>query len=131
MIKPHLIDRFLVFDDRYGNTPPFRDAWLPVGMYDAATFHQVLSNAALNLASLRSRDLPAETHEAMLHHTKAVTLLKKSLSNKRTATSDNVIAGITAFACYAVREFLLSNILTYAYLIFSMLLGIKMDGTCI
>jgi hypothetical protein len=102
-VKQHLVDKFLVFDDRYGNTPPFRDAWLPVGMHDAATFHQVLSNAALNLASLRARDLAPETHESMLHHTKAVMLLKNSLSNTRTATSDNVIAGITAFACYAVR----------------------------
>lgn len=92
-----------VFDDRYGNTPPFRDAWLPVGLFDAATFHQVLSNAALNLASLRARGRVPETHETMMHHTKAITLVKQKIANKITATGDNVIAGITAFACYAVR----------------------------
>jgi Fungal specific transcription factor domain len=101
------IDNILVFDDRYGNTPPFRDAWLPVGLIDAATFHQVLSNAALNLASLRARDHTPETRESMLHHTKAVMLVKQNMSNKHTATSDSIIASITAFACYAVRSFLL------------------------
>lgn len=99
------VNNILVFDDRYGNTPPYRDAWLPVGMIDAATFHQVLSNAALNLASLRARDRAPETHDSMVHHTKAVTLVKQNMSNKRTATSDSVIASITAFACYAVRSF--------------------------
>ena len=77
-------------------------------MFDAATFHQVLSNAALNMAALRSRDLAPEMHESMVHHAKAVTLVKKSMLDKQTATSDNVIAGITGFACYAVCEFSLS-----------------------
>jgi len=93
----------LVFDDRYGNTPPYRDAWLPVGLTDAATFHQVLSNAALNIASLRGRESVPESRESIVHHTKAVMLVKQNMSNKLTATSDTVIASITAFACYAVR----------------------------
>jgi hypothetical protein len=92
-----------VFDDRYGNTPPYRDAWLPVAMTDAAAFHQILSNAALNLASLRGRDYVPEIHESMLHHTKALNLVKQRMSSSTTATSDSVIAAITAFACYAVR----------------------------
>ncbi|KIM95836.1 hypothetical protein OIDMADRAFT_59618 [Oidiodendron maius Zn] len=94
-----LIDH--VFDDRYGNTPPYRDAWLPLGMTDAATFYQVLSNAALNLASLRARYLAPETRVPMMYHTRAVMIVKQKISNKIYATSDSVIASITAFACYS------------------------------
>lgn len=74
-------------------------------MTNASTFHQVLSNAALNLASLRSRDVTPESRVSMMHHTKSVMLVKESMSDKRTATSDSVIASITAFACYSVRPF--------------------------
>lgn len=93
----------LVFDDRYGNTPPFRDAWLPVGMMDAAAFHQVLSNAALNIACLQANELPPETHEAMMHHNKAVQMVMRKMSTLQTSTSDGVIGAIIGFACYAVR----------------------------
>jgi hypothetical protein len=76
-------------------------------MKDAATFHQVLSNAALNIAFLRARDGAPETYESLMHHTKAVMLAKQNMLDKRTAISDSVVASITAFACYSVRNSLL------------------------
>ena len=72
-------------------------------MTNAATFHQVLSNAALNIASLRVRGHTPETHDSMVHHTKAVTLVTQLISDSCFATSNGVIAAITAIACYAVR----------------------------
>ena len=66
-----------VFDDRYGNTPPFRDAWMPIGMMGPAAFRQVLSSAALNLAYLRARQSAPENLESIRHHAEAVKLVTR------------------------------------------------------
>ena len=91
-----------MFDDRYGNTPPFRDAWLPVGMMDPAAFHQVLSNAAMNLASLRASGNVPETLESLRHHARAVQLVNTRISNRSFATTDGLIGAVIGFACYSV-----------------------------
>ncbi|KAL3425983.1 hypothetical protein PVAG01_02774 [Phlyctema vagabunda] len=93
-----LIDH--VFDDRYGNTPPFRDAWFPVGLRDPACFHQVLSNAALNIASLRKNTRAPESFESIVHHTKAVSLVKDRLDDPSKLITDELISSIVGFACY-------------------------------
>jgi hypothetical protein len=93
-----------VFDERYGNTPPFRDAWLPIGMSHAASFHQVIANASMNLASLRAKDSVPEQREALYHHNIALELAAKELLDPETATSDGLIGSILAFACYSVSH---------------------------
>jgi hypothetical protein len=92
-----------VFDDRYGNTPAFRDAWMPVGILDPATFHQVLSNAALNLASLRAKRWVPETLESMRYHAKAVRSINRRIGNRRDALSDGLLGAVIGFACYYVN----------------------------
>jgi len=99
----------IVFDDRYHNTPPFRDAWMPVGMASDSAFYQVLSNAALNIAALRANGTAPETKEAMMHHTKAVSLVARKVSHVNTATSDGVIGSIIGFACYSVKPPIFRN----------------------
>lgn len=90
-----------VFDERYGNTPPFREAWLPVGMLHAASFHQVLSNAALNIAALRARKSIPEQKESMKHHTTALKLIAKDITDREQSIGDGVIGAIIGFACYS------------------------------
>lgn len=120
----------LVFDERYGNTPPYRDAWLPVSLESAASFHQVLANAALNLASLQSKDSVPEQRESLYHHNTALRLVAMDLQDPKKSTSDGVLTSITAFACYSVSEFLLS--VSYgAEKTFSMSSVIRLGGTCI
>lgn len=97
---------------------------------DAAPFHQVLSNAALNLASLQSRMHTPETRESMEHHTKAVNLVARRIAEKDAATSDAVVAAITAFACYSVSSSSLVSTVTGLTRSSSMLLGTKLAGIC-
>jgi hypothetical protein len=91
-----------VFDGRYGNTPPFRDAWFPVGMMDPASFNQVLSNAAFNIVFLKSLNNPPETVEAMKYHAKALSPVNQRIANAKIAASDGMIGAVIGFACYDV-----------------------------
>jgi hypothetical protein len=70
---------------------------------DPAAFYQVLSNAALNLASLRSPVHVPETFESMRHHLRAVQLVNKRITDSRAATADGLIGAVIGFACYSVR----------------------------
>ncbi|KUJ08478.1 uncharacterized protein LY89DRAFT_724952 [Mollisia scopiformis] len=93
-----LID--LAFDDRYINIGPFRDACLPVGMLDEAAFHQVLSNALLNIASRRPTGAQTETYDAMNHHALAINSINERIKDVKTATSDGFIGAVAGFMCY-------------------------------
>jgi hypothetical protein len=93
-----------VFDDPYGNTPPFRDAWMPIGMMDPAAFHQVLSNAALNLASLRAGRSVPENLESIRHHAKAVKLVTQRIANPKEAVADGLLGAVAGFSCYHVNS---------------------------
>jgi hypothetical protein len=95
-----LIDH--MFDARYGNTPTFRERWLPVGMMDPAAFHQMLSSAYLNLASLRAGRCVLETLESMRHHAKAVELVAKRIADPKEAVTDGLLGAVGGFACYHV-----------------------------
>jgi hypothetical protein len=64
-------------DDRYTNVGPFRDACLPVGLMDPAAFHQVLSNALLNISGRRTENNFPETCDSRRHHALAVTLINE------------------------------------------------------
>jgi hypothetical protein len=65
------------FDDRYINIGAFRDACLPVAMVDPAAFHQVLSNALLNMSSRRAENNTRETNDCIKHHALAVKLVNE------------------------------------------------------
>lgn len=93
-----LID--LAFDDRYLNIGPFRDACLPVGMMDEAAFHQVLSNALLNISCCRSAGAKMETYDAMMHHALAINSINERIQDVKTATSDGFIGAVVGFMCY-------------------------------
>lgn len=71
-------------------------------MMDPAPFHQVLANSALNMALLRYPDNARESYEAISHHTYAINLVNKRLSDPSFATSDEVVGAVTAFICYYV-----------------------------
>jgi len=95
-------DCVAVFDDRYGNTPPFRDSWIPVGMMDPASFNQVLSNASLNLAFLRETDNPPETVESLKYHARAIQLVNERISKTKDSATDGTIGALVGFACHDV-----------------------------
>ncbi|RDW67554.1 hypothetical protein BP6252_08950 [Coleophoma cylindrospora] len=97
-----LVDDF--FDDRYGNLAPFRDTWFPVGLNDAASFYQVLSNAALNVNNVRHNTTGAESVHSLKYHTKALNLVRRRISDLGEATSDGLISTICGFACYKVSQ---------------------------
>lgn len=71
-------------------------------MQHAAAFHQVLANAALNLASLRAKDSVPELAESLYHHNVAVKIATKELADPERSTSDGLLGTIVAFACYSV-----------------------------
>jgi hypothetical protein len=91
-----------VFDDRYGNTPPFRDTWFPVGMMGPASFNQVLSNASLNLAFLKNTNNPPETMESLKYHARAIQLVNERISKSKGPATDGIIGALVGFACYDV-----------------------------
>ncbi|TAQ91467.1 hypothetical protein B7494_g162 [Chlorociboria aeruginascens] len=102
-----------LFDDRYNNTPPFRHAWLPLGLMDAASFHQVLSNAALDLMGLRKNSKIPETIESITHHSLAVKMVAQRVSSLNKATIDGVIAAISGICCYSFKTWNLDNWYTH------------------
>ncbi|KAE9372193.1 hypothetical protein N431DRAFT_375200 [Stipitochalara longipes BDJ] len=89
----------LAFDDRYVNVGPFRDACLPVGMMDPAAFHQVLSNALLNISCRRTETSP-ETNDCIKHHALAVKSVNERITDPNFTISDGFIGAIIGFACY-------------------------------
>jgi len=100
----HMTNSYLIaFDDRYVNVGPFRDACLPVGMMDPAAFHQVLSNALLNI-SCRRADISPETNDCMKHHALAVKSVNERITDPKLSISDGFIGAIIGFACYYVRN---------------------------
>lgn len=69
---------------------------------DPAAFHQVLSNAMMNLALRRARANGSETYDSMKHHALAVRLVNQRIRDRTSATSDGFIGALVGFACYHV-----------------------------
>ncbi|PVH77811.1 hypothetical protein DL98DRAFT_656527 [Cadophora sp. DSE1049] len=88
------------FDDRYHNIGPWRDACLPIGMLGPAAFHQMLSNALLNIRCRRPTCTPSDTYESRRHHGIAVKIVKEGMSDPAVATSDAFIGAIVGLTCY-------------------------------
>jgi hypothetical protein len=84
---------------------------------DPASFHQVLANSALNMSLLRNIDKVPESYEAISHHTCAINLVNKRLSDPNFATSDEVIGAVTAFICYYVRLMIFGFESSHSYIL--------------
>ncbi len=69
---------------------------------DPAAFHQVLSNALLNITSRRAENNTRETNDCVKHHALAVKLVNDRITNKHFAISDEFIGAVIGFACYYV-----------------------------
>ncbi|KZF20166.1 hypothetical protein L228DRAFT_284902 [Xylona heveae TC161] len=89
-----------IFDDRHANFQPFRDIWFPLALSDGAAFHQLLSNSALHITSLRPIDRQREAFEALSHHAVALMCVQNRLADPTVAISDGIIASIIGFACH-------------------------------
>lgn len=72
---------------------------------DPAAFHQVLSDALLNISARRTENNFPETYDSMKHHTLAVKLVNECISDLNSATSDGLIGALIGFACYHVSNF--------------------------
>jgi hypothetical protein len=70
-------------------------------MLDDAAFHQVLSNSALHLGSLKM-DGSRETVESIKYHTEAVESVKMRITDPILGITDGIIVAIIAFACHDV-----------------------------
>jgi hypothetical protein len=85
-----------------------RDSFFPVGLLDAAAFHQALAVLAIHLPFNRSKDLNKsldyETTEIIAHHAKAIKMLKLRMEDVNSATSDGTVGTIVLMVCYAVRS---------------------------
>jgi len=101
MVAAYSNSCLIAFDDRFVNVGPFRDACLPVGMMDPAAFHQVLSNALLNISCRRSENSP-ETNDCIKHHALAVKSVNERITDPNFTISDGFIGAIIGFACYYV-----------------------------
>ncbi|KAG4444285.1 hypothetical protein IFR05_000260 [Cadophora sp. M221] len=88
------------FDDRYHNIGPWRDACLPIGMLGPPAFHQMLSNALLNIRCRRPTCTPSDTYESIRHHAIAVKMVKDGMSDPAIATSDAFIGAVVGLTCY-------------------------------
>jgi hypothetical protein len=71
-------------------------------LLDPAAFHQVLSNALLNITSRCAENNTRETNDCIKHHALAVKLVNERISDKQFAISDGFIGAIIGFACYYV-----------------------------
>jgi len=76
--------------------------WFPVGLNDAASFYQVLSNAALNVNNARLRTTGAESIDSLTYHMKALSLVRKRIESLVDTTSDGLLSTVIGFACYNV-----------------------------
>lgn len=78
---------------------------LPVGLTDAAAFHQVLANLTVQLDEHRAQGFEVveyEKKEVLAHHTAALALVHNRLQDPQEATSDGTIATVMALTCYSV-----------------------------
>jgi len=84
---------------------PYKRAFFPIGLTDAAAFHQVLANLAMQLNRYRAPGQTVadyEQREVVTRHTAALHLIQKRMSNPNEATQDGTIATIVAMICYSV-----------------------------
>jgi len=88
-----------------------------VGLMDPAAFHQVLANSALNMSLLRNIDKAPESCEAISHHTYAINLVNKRLSDPSFATSDELIGAITAIIATTYVLIMHRIDTTYSYML--------------
>lgn len=63
-------------------------------MMDEAAFHQVLSNALLNISCRRTTGAQMETYDAMRHHALAILSINERIHDIETATSDGFIGAV-------------------------------------
>jgi hypothetical protein len=69
---------------------------------DPAAFHQVLSNALLNISCRRTGNNFPETYDSIKHHSLTVKLFNERIPDFKSATLDGFIGAIIGFACYHV-----------------------------
>jgi hypothetical protein len=85
---------------------PVRETFFPLGLEDAAAFHQLLAVLAKHLPRHRSQEWSKakdyENTEIIIHHAEAVKLIKSRMSNMKAATSDGTISAIVMMICYSV-----------------------------
>lgn len=72
-------------------------------MLGPAAFHQMLSNALLNIRCRRPIYDPSDNYESIKHHGIAVRIVKEGMSDPAVATSDAFIGAIVGLTCYHVR----------------------------
>ncbi|KAK0127605.1 hypothetical protein ONS96_007131 [Cadophora gregata f. sp. sojae] len=78
----------------------WRDACLSVGTLGPAAFHQMLSNALLNIRFRQPTCTPSDGCESMERHIMAVKIIKEAMSDQVVATSDAFIGAIVGLTCY-------------------------------
>jgi hypothetical protein len=82
-------------------------------MMDPAAFHQVLSNALLNISCRRTEGPSQETNECIRHHALAVKSVNERISDHNFAHSDGFIGAIIGFACYYVGNGQIARTVNY------------------
>lgn len=71
-------------------------------MMDPAAFHQVLSNALLNISCRQTEGPSRETNDCIRHHSLAVKSVNERITDPNFAASDGFIGAIIGIACYYV-----------------------------
>lgn len=101
-----LIDH--LFSEAYPELKNLRDSFFPVGLMDAAAFHQVLAVLAIHLPFNRSKELNKsmdyETTEIVLHHAEAIKMLNTRMQDVHAATSDGTIGTIVLMVCHSYMQ---------------------------
>lgn len=67
---------------------------------DPAAFHQILSNAALHISRLHPQ-ITQYAEDAAAFHVVAIRSVNERLQDTRSATTDGIMAAVTAFACHS------------------------------
>lgn len=96
-------------NDHMGILRAHRDDWFAVGLCDPLPFHLVLSNAALGLDYLRTRNrdignVPWKGQQALKHYVIALRGVKDRLDETPFRQSDAAIGAVVGFMCHDVSE---------------------------
>ncbi|ORY19314.1 hypothetical protein BCR34DRAFT_472425 [Clohesyomyces aquaticus] len=90
-----------IFRQNGNHCRQLRGSWWPVGLYDAAAFHNVLSNSRLFILMFHAGSYVSEDDsESLFHHTTALQLVNEKLKDPAHHKSDELIGTVCSFMCH-------------------------------
>lgn len=80
----------------------YEQSWFPLGLTGDAVFIQVLANFSVVRNLFDTSGRATSNYQSVVHHARAVELVRKKMSDSDDALGDGVLGAVLAMACYSV-----------------------------